>query len=1079
TIYAQCDIIVSNSAVWNTTDVLIYLNQTSADQYKIIVKGNARWVGKDIEVEDLNGSYDSAIEIGVDNTESGFADWTNITNNDDIDFVCYHNSQVNMTNSSWDYGALEYFLVVDNCQVDLYGQNRVNRTYLRLDNNGKVVNHNGLLSRPVSSGSAYLHFYYSCVECELKCLYDCNIEGQIGTYMTASDYGNFSGFVNLSDYSFVYSDAFVYREIPFTIYQDSGTTPVSSGCNISIKRPDGITDDYALTNSEGKVNLTIFINSTFEDSNYEVYANSQWIANITPKTNSPYPKGIAIENIDACEAQQDITVTVTPSIKVIKLNSTLSNTTLLTLNVSGGQADITLSWSNFTYTTLSANRTSWTNFQGIDTIEINVTRTSQENKSRRFELNFTCLTSGCNNTTAIIETRIKSYPNLLFSNISDTPGKQNDDSSPWSDWRYVLLAYKQDDAVAASFAYQYNNSDTDAADYSVEYWCENFTRTSGDGLSNGGIYRARELEDICFSYDWIQPYLNDSCDVIIRNKIAELADQVYYDLNDGGSNPTYISTVDYHLQAYPALGIAGLLLSDYENNSLPHGSTPEDWLSVGTSDFFTNDTIHPSYNIGMFEQQVDNKGKDLLGSYITYYVDDMFFWSQVYSHHYGSMAYAYPIFRYWVMGDLYYTLPNHYSTNFITDGNLKYYNHRYFLNLLNETDRNRLYWHYQSLLSSASLPYSASRDFCESDFLTRAVAYFTYPDTSTYSQTAPTSTSFLNSNAVLQIFRKDWTENSSWLSFTTWNKTTQSNRNMGHQDQFNFEYYDKGDYLIADSGEVKHRVVGYGPTDSKGHNIIQINDSAKSTPAGIKKGSSGTLTTPAPLDLSLSNDVFEFAEADLNWNKFEDDTTLTNPVKWRRTILFPDKEYFIVLDYINNSQQQQRKIYNLFHLGSLSYDENYNDTDSFSDNTDKTINSTQTSVTYSIDITSPISKSMEIRTKFKDISGLGDINVYVNNNFVTTLSADTEYKYIRGVNYSYFATGVNNITYNTSDNVNLTVDYTTIYSVGLVDGSLEIENSAVNWKEQTYNQEINITNGSELKWNTTNINDKKIQMHLY
>jgi len=371
---------------------------------------------------------------------------------------------------------------------------------------------------------------------------------------------------------------------------------------------------------------------------------------------------------------------------------------------------------------------------------------------------------------------------------------------------------------------------------------------------------------------------------------------------------------------------------------------------------------------------------------------------------------------------------------------------------------------------------AVSRDLSESGFVTRSVAYFTYPDTSGYSPTEPSSTSYLNSDAVLQVFRESWDNTSSWLSFTTWNKTTQSNRNMGHDDQLNFEYYDKGDYLIADSGEVKNRVFGYGPISSKGHNIIQINDSAKSTPSGVNKGSWGTLTTPAPSDLSLSNNIFEFAEADLNWNEFEDETSLTNPIKWRRTILFPNKEYFIVLDYLNNSVQ--REIDSLLHLTSFSYDESYDDTDSFSSGTDKIINSSQKSVTYAIDV-SPISKSMEIRTKFKDISGSGNVNLYVNDNFVTSLTADTDYKYIRGVNYSYFVDGTNNITYNTSDDVSLTVDYTTVYSVGLVDGALEIGNSVVDWKEQTYNDEVDITNGSELKWNTTNINDNDIQMHLY
>ena len=69
---------------------------------------------------------------------------------------------------------------------------------------------------------------------------------------------------------------------------------------------------------------------------------------------------------------------------------------------------------------------------------------------------------------------------------------------------------------------------------------------------------------------FIQPTLDPATDTIIRDKLATLADSVYKDLNDNGTNKNYITFADYHGQAYPNMGIAGAALADYTNpNNLP------------------------------------------------------------------------------------------------------------------------------------------------------------------------------------------------------------------------------------------------------------------------------------------------------------------------------------------------------------------------------------------------------------------------------------------------------------------------------------------------------------------------------
>ncbi|RLI52074.1 MAG: hypothetical protein DRO93_15485, partial [Candidatus Thorarchaeota archaeon] len=308
---------------------------------------------------------------------------------------------------------------------------------------------------------------------------------------------------------------------------------------------------------------------------------------------------------------------------------------------------------------------------------------------------------------------------------------------------------------------------------------------------------------------------------------------------------------------------------------------------------------------------------------------------------------------------------------------------------------------------------------------------------------------------------------------------------MGHNDQLNFEYYDKGDYLIADSGEVKERDVSYSPS-AKCHNIVMVSNDAYSNPGGVVKGVGGDCYNPAIVQEFLDDNLFEFVEAEIsNWQRIENTSntgerrgtnfeyiTLTNPLKWRRTILFPSKEYFIVLDYLNNSNQ--RLIYNTFHLTSF----NSLGTQIFENKTDIIVNSTQ-APTHRINVTSKNSIGVDMRTYFKDITGSGDVAIYLNGNLIDTVKVSSGNHFVRGINDSYMVIGINNVTFNTTDNISFTVDYTRLYDVGIVNGSLEIEGSYVNWTYQTIQEEVNIANGSELKWNTTNINNQKIQMHLY
>ncbi len=106
--------------------------------------------------------------------------------------------------------------------------------------------------------------------------------------------------------------------------------------------------------------------------------------------------------------------------------------------------------------------------------------------------------------------------------------------------------------------------------------------------------------------------------------------------------------------------------------------------------------------------------------------------------------------------------------------------------------------------------------------------------------------------------RGNWNNDSDWLSLITFNKVTRSNRDMAHHDQvLSFEYYSRGDLLLADGGEEKYVLdKTYGMYDIS-HNTVAIENPRTPFPVspltgssslGIFKGYNVNLVTPPTVD---------------------------------------------------------------------------------------------------------------------------------------------------------------------------------------------------------------------------------------
>jgi len=367
------------------------------------------------------------------------------------------------------------------------------------------------------------------------------------------------------------------------------------------------------------------------------------------------------------------------------------------------------------------------------------------------------------------------------------------------------------------------------------------------GTSAGKIDRANALGRYSLAYDFIQPALDPATDTKIRDKLATLADTVYKDLNDAGTTKTYISFADYHGQAYPMMEIAGAALYDYTNpNKLPLTSTPADWKKVGTDNLFVNDQLH-SYGRSLFSFGFDEaSGKHLNGAYKGYVIENLGLWFQVSYHAFGeNLLEKYPAAKKAVTSEVWESLPNDYAGNYVTNGNTGWAYHKAIVSLLPDSEKGPVLNHLDRIEKSTLLPYGGVYGASPN-----ALLYCVYGNYASVPRTFTANTSYLNPSGIYQVFRGSWNNDADWLSLVTFNVNSRSNRDSMHNDQLSFEYYSRGDLLLADAGENKYVLdKDYGYFDIH-HNTIAIEDSrtpfpvspwSRSSSAGIVKGSTNSI----------------------------------------------------------------------------------------------------------------------------------------------------------------------------------------------------------------------------------------------
>ena len=510
---------------------------------------------------------------------------------------------------------------------------------------------------------------------------------------------------------------------------------------------------------------------------------------------------------------------------------------------------------------------------------------------------------------------------------------------------YVNSQYARD----MGLAYQITGNTT-YVNKTVEALINSWNDYSVPEPSSGYPHNISSVKDYAMAYDfiwethgWSNSTLDNTNNSIIRDNLGLMAnDSYYFNTNYGWwrAGHTYNNLIDpdFMINGYTSVATTAEVLDDYINTSLL--STPTTlslWKNLGYSELFVNDTLHvrgdsgttPSWksNNGMFGYSINTiDGREYMGSSYKFYASgNLYRWAQIYYNIYGVNLYeTFPGLNEYAIEEIKSSLPNHYFSNIIASAQNKEDSSKLAYALLDATNRSNFRWH-MDIQDAATL-------FTDGVYLTPgndpeatefpADYYLLAGNYTSDSKTPPTTFNHLGTNITYQNIRGDWTTDSDWLQLVTWKVYNPiEGRYLEQNDQLAFEYYSKGDLLMPDGGEMRYYPTNAAVGVSDGgdvayHNALLINDTyqrgtvSNVTGRGIYKADQWRLNafTNSTVGLIIDNTNVSFIESNVTMDHITNKTTgmvhvssnpadtLSPEVNYSRSILYPFKDYMIVID---------------------------------------------------------------------------------------------------------------------------------------------------------------------------------------
>lgn len=460
-----------------------------------------------------------------------------------------------------------------------------------------------------------------------------------------------------------------------------------------------------------------------------------------------------------------------------------------------------------------------------------------------------------------------------------------------------------------------------------------------DRRTSWGLSGYAEALDLIYDY-----FKNTKKDIFkkVVDKIAKKADDIYQEgLKD-------IYEAKYY---FLALGRVGVVLAEYRS---PYSSGPKDWLRAGTEYLFKE---HPKFHRpldGMFNPG----GLYSTGGYKGYFYNNLFSWVNQCENATGvNLIKEFPFLRRIMLNMCWEITPYGTAPEYTAMHRLSYSNWMAgvapMLRSMIPPERYWVMWFIENLPDCRGLLWLRK-------------------EIKDWNPKPPPWTDFISEDAESIVFRESWQkkEISDYIFMRVEHYPFFSYRPMCHHDNLSFECWLHGDASIIDCGEVRGgshgQGGGYGPITAKGHNVVMLDDGEGNIGGAVKgqiPSSAGhprtaewkpeiklTFYNPAHILTSSVSEPIKFAVCGMKWEwmeKYEDfhfrkpgeghfwwffyepfenfAKKMKNPVIWERTLIYPYKEYFVIVDNISPiSNPVERRINTLFHLGSWRVDKGRN-----------------------------------------------------------------------------------------------------------------------------------------------------------
>jgi PKD repeat protein len=483
-----------------------------------------------------------------------------------------------------------------------------------------------------------------------------------------------------------------------------------------------------------------------------------------------------------------------------------------------------------------------------------------------------------------------------------------------------------------------------------------------------GTFDCTDFGDYGIAYDQIyqtrnvNSTLDTANDTLIRDRLAYITDYCYQYMIDNPVGEGINDVYQVQGKGYPNIAIVGEVLMDYSNES--QATTPAQWANLGGDGLWVNDPLHTyTYtNQGeMAEAFNPTSGFNRAASYANYFLtysvngNQLYNWYHIWSNIHGENYFEhYPTAKNSATYTVWQMLPQSVIPSYNSDGNIIRTNARLLYGLLDETNRS-------ALKRAIDLEYLASANISlkpenngPSD---PAEIYLDYDNYTQMTTSEPPYTSVFMVDGEYNVFRKDWSTQTDWLSFNVWKDVSSQTRVTTHQDQLSFEYASHGDILMPDMGEIKYVTNStLGVTTDYGlraanHNALLFGNGTINwtrTGAGTSNGPGHNVTyrgiaknglancgvgprypSRATTNTLIKTPFMEYIDGAISQLHLLENspscsssypTEIPNNISYSRAVMYPQKDYMIVIDRATSTDAYEH--INTFRFGSFKMSPN-------------------------------------------------------------------------------------------------------------------------------------------------------------